>query len=217
MTSITADLNKLTQSDLRELVLKLASQDKSKTLLASAHQLALAILERNRAEQEREVQEGGARYMRLKLSTPLPKVASADLRELAQGEGGLEQYRDKDGQFVYHTGKWPGTLGSRDRTIPSALVPASNRSLALTHLHRKGEAIFFPDSINPDGSVLGRYNWTCCGSDGAISAGCVSTNAVPRDRQMRVLSNMGFMVGLRALPTTPTPGAFPDGKTSYFD
>ena len=110
MTSITADLEKLTPDDLRELILKLASQDKSKTLLAAAHQLALSILERNRAEQEQEKdlgQQPGARYMRLKLSTPLPKVASADLRKLAQGTagGGLEQYHGEDGKFIYHTGK----------------------------------------------------------------------------------------------------------------
>ncbi|KAK8069948.1 hypothetical protein PG994_006564 [Apiospora phragmitis] len=198
MTSITADLAKLSEGDLRELILKLAGQDKSKTLLASAHRLALSILERNHAEQEQakdlaQPQQqsgggggGGARYMRLQLSTPLPKVASADVGELAIGgtdDGGLEQYRDKDGKFVYHT----------------------------------GEAIFFPDSINVDGSVTGRYNWTCCGFDGAANVGCVSTEAVPHDRQMRVLSNMGFMVGLRALPATPMPGAHPDSKTSYFD
>ena len=39
---------------------------------------------------------------------------------------------------------------------------------------------------------------------------------MPRDRQMRVLSNLGFMVGLRALPTTPTPGPYVGSKTSYF-
>ncbi|KAK6845988.1 hypothetical protein PG987_001176 [Apiospora arundinis] len=111
MTSITTTLEKLSEGDLRELVLKLASQDKSKTLLASAHQLALAILEHNRAEQEQEkdlARQPGARYMRLKLSTPLPKVASADLQELAKGFSGvrgLEQYRDAEGKFVYHTGK----------------------------------------------------------------------------------------------------------------
>ncbi|KAK8879162.1 hypothetical protein PGQ11_000456 [Apiospora arundinis] len=189
MTSITTTLEKLSEGDLRELVLKLASQDKNKTLLASAHQLALAILERNRAEQEQEkdlARQPGARYMRLKLSTPLPQVASADLQELAKGfsgVGGLEQYRDAEGKFVYHT----------------------------------GEAIFFPDSIDLDGSVTGRYNWTCCGGDGAASPGCVTSDAVPRDRQMRILSNMGFMVGLRALPATPTPGALPDTKASYFE
>ncbi|KAK8044193.1 hypothetical protein PG993_004217 [Apiospora rasikravindrae] len=180
MTSITATLQKLTEPDLRELILKLASQDKSKTLLASAHRLALSILERNRAEQEQgqdkdpaQQQRPGARYM---LSTPLPKVASADLRELARGEGA-----------------WSSTA---TRTA--------------------SEAIFLPDSINPDGSVTGRYSWTCCGSDGAASAGCVSTASVPRDRQMRVLSNLGFMVGLRALPTTPTPGPYADSKTSSY-
>ncbi|KAK7932007.1 hypothetical protein PG985_002719 [Apiospora marii] len=189
MTSITADLEKLTEGDLRELVLKLASQDKSKTLLASAHRLALAILERNRAEQAEDpgrAEQPGARFMRLKLSTPLPKVASAGFHELPKGatsDGGIEQYRDAGGKFVYHT----------------------------------GEAVFFPDSINVDGSVIGRYNWTCCGSDGAASKGCVATETVPRDRQMRVLSNMGFVVGLRALPATPTPGANPDSRTSYFD
>ncbi|KAK7992627.1 hypothetical protein PG996_012345 [Apiospora saccharicola] len=191
MTSITADLDQLTQDDLRELVLKLAAQDKSKTLLASAHQLALAILERNRAEQAEKPDRPwrpGARQMRVKLSTPLPRVASADFRELTAKDasssgGGLDQYRGEDGKFVYHT----------------------------------GEAIFFPVTINVDGSVIGRYNWTCCGSDGAVSQGCVSSDAVPRDRQMRILSNMGFMVGLRALPATPTPGANPESKTSYFD
>lgn len=111
MTSIAADLEKLTEGDLRELVLKLASQDKSKTLLASAHQLALAIRERNLAEQAEgldQAHQPGAHHMRLKLSTPLPRVASADFRELAKGaaDGGLEQYRDADGKFVYHTGEY---------------------------------------------------------------------------------------------------------------
>lgn len=107
MTSIAADLEKLTECDLRELVLKLASRDKSKTLLASVHQLVLSILERNHAEQEQEndlARQSGARYMRLRLSTPLPKVASADRREPAQG--GLEQYRGEDGRFIYHTGEY---------------------------------------------------------------------------------------------------------------
>ncbi|KAK6854115.1 hypothetical protein PG995_009208 [Apiospora arundinis] len=185
MTSITTTLEKLSEGDLRELVLKLASQDKSKTLLASAHQLALAILERNRAEQEQEkdlARQPGARYMRLKLSTPLPKVASADLQELAKGFSGV------------------GGTGA---------VPRCGGQVR--------EAIFFPDSIDLDGSVTGRYNWTCCGGDGAASPGCVTSDAVPRDRQMRILSNMGFMVGLRALPATPTPGALPDTKASYFE
>lgn len=148
MTSITADLEQLTEGDLRELVLKLAGRDKSKTLLASAHQLALAILERNRAEQAAEpdrAQQPGARCMRLKLSTPLPKVASADFRELAAkdatSDGGLEQYRDEDGNFVYHTGKYLCVFLIDVPKKP--FCPGHTHSLNLSHVrsHRRSHLL----------------------------------------------------------------------------